>query len=1033
MSNKPLSFVAGVMGLLFLSGALYAQVPHFVLSGTNAQVRLHGQTEVMGDLTLTCDVAGTYPPSSSFTVLYAPVFGLVNSTGGAFTVANAQASNARQAHVESEPTTTGIVIGTATLNAVTPNSLTVTLSGNAAVGDVIRIAGIRANIGEAHLPPATQVFGTIVANPPNAFQIDNVSSFPVAFVLDEIQAKVTSAAPLVFCDPGRCQVGTVTITERTPSALTSLLEENDLQHKPGDAGAKPAAHGTQLKIVLASISPGVTVSLPPSVTSAALTISLNGASPSFTNTSITTPADISFTYNVLSDDPTVVESIDIPVTFCATAVPFPAVPSTTTAQVLLGPNAGSGFKSEIPSGSILSFVPNPLNVPPEMIEALSGPPCHTHLKVQNVLVTPDSGPTATRISVGFTISNQGNGTASPSTVFLRLNTSTTSVSASDFLLATLQTPVIGPGTTIDAAQTTTVPCPLNPGGYVVWVVVQGDQSRNEFDSTGFGHLTVLGSSCVNAISPASQSFTASGGTGSATVQAPNSCSWTASSNSLSLTVSPGSSGSGDGAVNFAVAPNSNANPRTGTITVAGLPLILVQAGNNPVSFSTILTVGGGLSKSSLNEGPLSVFYGQLVATTPSQPVALANFGFTQNGALISEVGVPASSLISRTRLFVDLGTGQDTGVALVNPNDAPISIHLDAKEATGLSISQGTLNLGSRGHTALFVSQMGLNLPVNFLGTLTLSSCNLFAATNLRNATNGHGELVSTALPLADLNSPPAGTNLIFPQIVDGGGLPTQILLMNPSATTSSAGTISLFGDDGSPLSLDFGDGPQGLLNYSMPPDGMVKFSTTGLGPLRVGYAVVNPSSGALPIGSGIFTSKSGAGISSQAGVPDSPQTTAARLFVEVAASPLSRNTGIAIVNRNAATATVNLSLTGLDGTPFSGTLTIPPNGHVARFITELIPTLSTNFLGVLTLSSNVPVSPLTLRLTKNQRTEDIFSTLPVADLNNPPVGSLFLPQIVDGGGFQTQLILLSTSSIAGAVQLDFFNDVGTSVALALR
>ena len=99
MSIKSLSFVAGVIGLLLLSGILCAQVPHFVLSGTNSQVRLHGQTEVMGDLTLTCDVAGTFPPSSSFTVLYAPVFGLVNSTDGAFAVASAQASNARQAYI----------------------------------------------------------------------------------------------------------------------------------------------------------------------------------------------------------------------------------------------------------------------------------------------------------------------------------------------------------------------------------------------------------------------------------------------------------------------------------------------------------------------------------------------------------------------------------------------------------------------------------------------------------------------------------------------------------------------------------------------------------------------------------------------------------------------------------------------------------------------------------------------------------------------------------------------------------------------
>jgi len=328
---------------------------------------------------------------------------------------------------------------------------------------------------------------------------------------------------------------------------------------------------------------------------------------------------------------------------------------------------------------------------------------------------------------------------------------------------------------------------------------------------------------------------------------------------------------------------------------------------------------------------------------------------------------------------------------------------------------------------------MGLNLPATFLGTLTLSSCSPLAVVNLRDATNSHGELISTALPLADLNNPPTGASLIFPQIVDGSGLPTQILLMNPSPDMSSAGTISLYKDDGTPFLVDFGAGPQSTLNYAIPAGGMVKFSTAGTGTLRVGYAVVTPASGPLPIGSGVFTSKSSVGISSQAGVPNSPQTTMARLFVEVASSPLSRNTGIAVVNPNAATATVNLGLAGLDGTALSGVLTIPPNGHVAKFINELIPSMPANFQGVLTLNSDVPVSPLTLRLTKNQRGEDIFSTLPVVDLNNPPLGALFLPQIVDGGGFLTQLILLNTSSSSAAAQIDFFNDAGQNVGLPFQ
>jgi hypothetical protein len=55
---------------------------------------------------------------------------------------------------------------------------------------------------------------------------------------------------------------------------------------------------------------------------------------------------------------------------------------------------------------------------------------------------------------------------------------------------------------------------------------------------------------------------------------------------------------------------------------------------------------------------------------------------------------------------------------------------------------------------------------------------------------------------------------------------------------------------------------------------------------------------------------------------------------------------------------------------------------------------------------------------------------LPVADLNNPPVGTQYLPQVVNGSGFQTQIILINTSGGAGTVGIVFQTDSGQTVIL---
>lgn len=84
------------------------------------------------------------------------------------------------------------------------------------------------------------------------------------------------------------------------------------------------------------------------------------------------------------------------------------------------------------------------------------------------------------------------------------------------------------------------------------------------------------SSCSYSIAPASASAAAGSSTGSFTVSAAQTCAWTAASDVSWLSIVSGSSGSGNGVVNYSVVANTGA-ARSGTITAAGQTFTVNQA------------------------------------------------------------------------------------------------------------------------------------------------------------------------------------------------------------------------------------------------------------------------------------------------------------------------------------------------------------------------------------------------------------------------------------------------------------------------
>ncbi len=261
--------------------------------------------------------------------------------------------------------------------------------------------------------------------------------------------------------------------------------------------------------------------------------------------------------------------------------------------------------------------------------------------------------------------------------------------------------------------------------------------------------------------------------------------------------------------------------------------------------------------------------------------------------------------------------------------------------------------------------------------------------------------------------------------------------------------------------SLDNG----GVWGYSMPPTtstdidltagSAAEARTAGSNEVtQAGYAKVEIKSGAAPYGTAVFSFKQNGVTVSEAGVPASPPTTLARLFIDyrsgVPAVPgrsdagtIDVDTGIAIVNYGSAAANITYTLRDITGATIStGLGTLAAGAHFAKFIDQLkevapgfnLPTSfpTTTGFGSLEISSDQPLSIVALRETINQRHKALFTTTPIADLSKPPGTSpIYFPQFVDGGGYTTALVLLNTSENTETGMLQIFEDSGAPLSVS--
>ena len=448
-------------------------------------------------------------------------------------------------------------------------------------------------------------------------------------------------------------------------------------------------------------------------------------------------------------------------------------------------------------------------------------------------------------------------------------------------------------------------------------------------------------------------------------------------------------------------------------------ILVVELATNSQAQSSTLAVTqtdfsfvdrGGVSRTADGTGnDVIVGYGRIQSNAGNANAAgVAIFGYRNNGALISEVGVPATRSITSGRIYsatlvsnIGLAAGR-TAVAFVNPNDRDATVSFFFTAAPGFDFGSGVASIPARGQVSRFLSEAPFNGPPGAI-TFSFSSDVPLAVTALRGLVNERGEFLMSSLPVSDTSLPPVHETVVIPYYASGAGWTTQVYLVNPTDSQISF-TVSLLTADG----LLRPGNPSPLISISARSATIVG---TGSPPsLVTGSMQIVPSDGsAAPSAVAIFSYKP-AGTTVTAASALGVSAPALRMYVE---DTQATKTGVAVTNPSSSPATVTFDLTGFDGSSLASTsVLIPANGELAEFISDIFSTQTTAkpLYGILRITTTASsVSAVGLRGRYNERGDFLITTIPAVSEAVPAASDdLFFPEIVNGGGFATQFVLFS-------------------------
>jgi len=431
----------------------------------------------------------------------------------------------------------------------------------------------------------------------------------------------------------------------------------------------------------------------------------------------------------------------------------------------------------------------------------------------------------------------------------------------------------------------------------------------------------------------------------------------------------------------------------------------------PSSMSFSLASNANVSLGTMGvQRPLQVGY----ARVEGAAAGIALFGFRRNNVLVSEAGVPAVRPIASGRIYAETAGTVRTGLAIANPNtqDAVVSYYFT--DAQGQNFGSGSTTIRANRQIAAFLDEVPFaNAAMSPMqpppaSTFTFSSSVPVAAIALRQFVNERRESLMTTLPVADLSDASSSDTVVVPHYAEGGGWTTQVILLNPTDNNLS----------GNAVFFDPAGANVGTQGYGIPPRSAVVIRrSSSQTTSRTGSVQLVPDGGSsAPVGVSVVSFSNGSVTVTETGVLTLKPDTALNIYAEAGAGLLS---AFAFANPQAQPIDIGFTLLGTDGRPMvSGTIPLPANGQKPLFADELpgAGTLPQTFRGMLriTAPAGARVAAIGLRSRYNERGDFLLSTtMPHQDSTSQT--ELFVPHFAQGGGYNTQFVLLSTPISAAA------------------
>jgi hypothetical protein len=185
----------------------------------------------------------------------------------------------------------------------------------------------------------------------------------------------------------------------------------------------------------------------------------------------------------------------------------------------------------------------------------------------------------------------------------------------------------------------------------------------------------------------------------------------------------------------------------------------------------------------------------------------AMFSFKQSGVTVSITSSPMVQAAPSYRLFVDQSNSSEilqTGIAISNPSSSSSFVFIELTDLQGNSTrTMSTIEIPPSGQFAMFVNDIpGFQaVPASFRGVLRIRSLTEdVTVIAMRGHVNQRGDFINASLVPVEVGDEDSATRVV-PQIVQGGGYSSELVLVN-AGPARSTGTVNSVSSDANALSL---------------------------------------------------------------------------------------------------------------------------------------------------------------------------------------------------------------------------------------